>query len=102
MDDEHKGLWTNYFKSCMQPIPFGWTSIAGYWNYCDQYFNKIGIHDKVDSGESKAADYVDEATKQANYYHAKAMIDYFGDKGYNVLTDEEKNTYNQMITDNSN
>lgn len=102
MDDEHVELWKNYFKSCMQPIPFGWTSIAGYWNYCDQYFNKIGIHDLVDQGKAKAADYVDEATKQANYYHAKAMLDYFGEKGYNVLTDDQKATYEQMVKDNSN
>ncbi len=102
MDDEHKELWKNYFASCMQPIPYGWTNIAGYWNYCDGYFNNIGIHDLVDGGTAKAADYVDEATKQANLYHANAMLQYFGESGYNVLTDEEKALYEQMVTDNSN
>lgn len=96
MDDTHVGYWKEYFKSCMQPIPYGWTSIAGYWNYCDEYFNKIGIHDKVDSGTSKAADYADEATKKADYYHAKAMIEYFGPSGYNVLSDAEVKEYTDM------
>ena len=35
MDEEHRACWEEFFASCMQPIPFGWTSIAGYWNYCD-------------------------------------------------------------------
>jgi multiple sugar transport system substrate-binding protein len=100
MDDTHKGYWEDYFKSCMQPIPYGWTSIAGYWNYCDQYFNKIGIHDKVDSGTSKAADYATEATEKANYYHADAMINYFGPDGYNILSDEELAEYQTMKEEN--
>ena len=100
MDEEHVGYWKEYFKSCLQPIPYGWTSIAGYWNYCDEYFNSIGIHDKVDSGTNKAADYADEATKKANYYHAKAMLDYFGADKYNVLSDEEVKKYDQMVKDN--
>lgn len=100
MDEEHKALWENYFASCMQPIPYGWTSIAGYWNYCDGYFNSIGIHTLVDNGTAKAADYVDEATKKANWYHATAMLQYFGESGYNVLTDEEVALYEQMVTDN--
>jgi len=77
-DAEHAEYWDAYFKSCMQPICFGWMNIAGYWNFCDQYFNSIGIHDKVDSGEAKAADYAEEATAQANYYHQEAMMEYFG------------------------
>ena len=89
MDEEHVQLWTDYFASCMQPIPYGWTSIAGYWNYCSGYFNAIGIHDLVDAGKAKAADYVDEATAEANIYHAQAMINYFGPNGYDILTDEE-------------
>jgi len=101
MDEEHKALWENYFASCMQPIPYGWTAIAGYWNFCDQYFNKIGIHDLVDGGSAKAADYVEEATKQANYYHATAMLTYFGESGYDVLSDEEVATYTQLQADNS-
>ena len=100
MDEEHKALWENYFASCMQPIPYGWTSIAGYWNYCDGYFNSIGIHTLVDNGTAKAADYVDEATKKANWYHATAMLQYFGESGYNILTDEEVALYEQMVTDN--
>lgn len=100
MDETHVGYWKEYFKSCMQPIPYGWTSIAGYWNYCDQYFNKIGIHDKVDSGTSKAADYADEATTKANYYHADAMINYFGPNGYDILSDEDIAKYNKMIEEN--
>lgn len=76
-DEEHGKYWDAYFESCMQPIPFGWMSIAGYWNFCDQYFNSIGIHGLVDSGTAKAADYAEEATEQANYYHAEAMKDYF-------------------------
>jgi multiple sugar transport system substrate-binding protein len=101
MDDEHVGYWREYFASCMQPIPYGWTSIAGYWNYCDGYFNNIGIHDLVDNGTAKAADYVDEATREANLYHAKAMLNYFGPSGYNVLSDEEIELYEQMEADNS-
>jgi multiple sugar transport system substrate-binding protein len=100
MDEEHVGLWENYFESCMQPIPYGWTSIAGYWNYCDEYFNSIGIHDLVDKGTAKAADYVDEATRKANYFHAQAMLDYFGTAGYNVLTDEQTAKYEQMVAEN--
>lgn len=100
MDDEHVKLWKEYFASCMQPIPYGWTSIAGYWNYCNEYFNKIDIHTKVDSGEKKAADYIDEATSKANYYHAKAMLKYFGKSGYNVLSDEDIAKYEKMEKEN--
>jgi multiple sugar transport system substrate-binding protein len=102
MDDEHRGYWEEYFASCMQPIPYGWTSIAGYWNYCAEYFNSIGIHDLVDAGTAQAADYVDEATMKANLYHAQAMLDYFGESGYNILSDDEVALYTQMVEDNSN
>ncbi len=97
MDEEHVGYWREYFASCMQPISYGWTSIAGYWNYCDEYFNKIGIHDLVDKGTAKAADYATEATEMANYHHASAMIQYFGPEGYNILSEEEIATYQQMV-----
>ena len=106
MDDEHKDHWRQYFASCMEPIPFGWTSIAGYWNYCDEYFNKIesngvkGIHTIVDSGKKKAADFADEATTKANWYHAKAMLDYFGPSGYGVLSDDDIAKYEKMLEDN--
>ncbi len=100
MDEEHTGYWEEYFASCMQPIPYGWTSIAGYWNFCAEYFNSIGIHDLVDNGTAKAADYADEATVKANWYHATAMLKYFGPDGYNVLSDEEVALYEQMVTDN--
>jgi multiple sugar transport system substrate-binding protein len=100
MDEEHVQLWKDYFVTCMQPIPYGWTSIAGYWNYCDEYFNSIGIHDLVDKGTAKAADYVDEATRKANYFHSQAMLDYFGSTGYNVLTDEQTANYEKMVADN--
>lgn len=88
-DAEHKTYWDDYFDSITRPVPYGWYSIAGYWNFCDQYFNNIGIHDLVGTGKAKAADYTDEATEQANYYHAEAMLSYFGPTGYNVLSDEE-------------
>lgn len=100
MDETHRGYWEEYFKSCLQPIPYGWTNIAGYWNYCNEYFNSIGIHDRVDEGSAKAADYVDEATKKANWYHATAMLTYFGSAGYNVLSEEEVQKYEQMVSDN--
>ncbi len=100
MDEEHKALWEEYFASCMQPIPYGWTSIAGYWNYCAEYFNSIGIHDLVDKGTAKAADYAEEATRKANWYHATAMLKYFGADGYNVLSEEVVALYEQMVTDN--
>lgn len=101
MDDEHRGYWETYFASCMQPIPYGWTSIAGYWNYCDQYFNSIDIHTLCDNGTAKAADYVVDAERAANYYHAKAMVDYFGPSGYNILSEEDLAKYQQMVTDNA-
>ena len=106
MDAEHKELWKNYFASCMQPIPFGWTAIAGYWNFCDEYFNSIssggqtGIHNIVDVGVGKAADYVEEATIKANWYHADAMISYFGPDGYDVLTEEQLAKYQAMYAAN--
>jgi multiple sugar transport system substrate-binding protein len=102
MDDEHRAYWEEYFASCMQPIPFGWESIAGYWNFCAEYFNSIGIHDLVDSGKAQAADYADEATRKANLYHAQAMLDYFGESGYNILSDDEVALYTQMVEENSN
>lgn len=101
LDDEHVGYWKEYFESCLQPIPYGWTNIAGYWNYCDEYFNKLDIHNTVDSGSKKAADFVDEATAKANYYHATAMLQYFGKEGYNVLSDEEIKKYEEMVKENS-
>lgn len=100
MDDTHRAYWEKYFASVMQPIPFGWTSIAGYWNYCDEYFNSIGIHDLVDKGTKQAADFAAEATEKANLYHAQAMLRYFGKEGYDVLSDEEVAKYEQMVTDN--
>ncbi len=100
MDDTHKGYWEEYFASCMQPIPYGWTSIAGYWNYCAEYFNSIGIHDLVDKGTAKAADYATEATEKANLFHAQAMLQYFGPDGYNVLSEDEIAKYEQMEADN--
>ena len=100
MDEEHKDCWREYFASCMQPIPYGWTSIAGYWNYCNEYFNNIGIHDLVDTGKAKAADYAEEATRMATLYHANAMINYFGPDGYDVLSADEIAEYEQIIADN--
>ena len=97
MDEENVGHWREFFESCMRPIPYGWRSIPGYWNFCDQYFNKIGIHDLVDSGKAKAADYAVEGTEQANKFHAEAMIDYFGPGGYNVLSAEKIEEYEAMI-----
>lgn len=96
MDEEHVGYWREYFKSCLQPIPYGWTSIAGYWTYCDQYFNDLNIHSQCDTGQAKAADFADDATRKANYFHAKAMLDYFGSSGYDILTDEEVAKYEEM------
>ena len=101
MDEEHTQLWRDYFASCMMPIPFGWTNIAGYWNFCDEYFNAIGIHDLVDGGTAQAADYVEEANRKANYYHAQAMLDYFGPEGYNVLSEKEITEYQDMVQANS-
>ena len=100
MDETVRGYWEEYFKSCMQPIPYGWQNLAGYWNFVDQYFNNIGIHDLVDTGQAKAADYADEATRKANYYHAQAMLDYFGEEGYNVLSEEEVKKYTDMVANN--
>ena len=100
MDEEHTQLWRDYFASCMQPISFGWTNIAGYWNFCDEYFNAIRIHDQVDQGTAQAADFVDEANIKANYYHARAMLDYFGPSGYNVLSESEIAEYEDMVAAN--
>ncbi|MGB4659959.1 MAG: ABC transporter substrate-binding protein, partial [Mobilitalea sp.] len=77
--DEVDGpYWDAYFANCIRPIPFGWMSIAGYWTFCDEYFNNIGIHNLVDTGQAKASDYADEATEMANQYHKDAMLNYFG------------------------
>ena len=106
MDDEHVEMWRNYFTSCMHPISYGWESIAGYWTACD-YFNNVqegsvtGIHNLVDKGIGKAADYKDEATQKFNWYHAEAMVNYFGPSGYDILTDEEVEEYKQMSADNA-
>lgn len=96
-DPEHKQYWDDYFASITRPVPYGWYSIAGYWNFCDQYFNNIGIHDLVDQGKAKAADYVETATEQANYYHAEAMLSYFGEDGYDILSQEEKDKYQAVV-----
>ena len=104
-DEEHKPYWDDFFASITRPVPYGWYSIAGYWNFCDQYFNSIGIHTLVDTGKAKAADYVDEATRQANYYHASAMIAYFGPNspyatvvGYkDILSAEELAKYQAVV-----
>ncbi len=101
MDEEHRSHWEDFFASCMRPIPYGWVSIAGYHTACTEYFNKIGIHDIIDNGQGKAADYVDEATRQFNYYHANAMITFFGPSGYNVLTDAEIAEYTEMMNANA-
>ncbi len=96
-DEDHKAYWDDYFDSITRPVPYGWYSIAGYWNFCDQYFNNLAIHDKVDQGVAKAADYTEEATEQANYYHAEAMISYFGPGGYNVLSDDDLAKYQAVV-----
>lgn len=97
-DEDHKQYWDDYFASITRPVPYGWYNIAGYWNFCDQYFNNIGIHDLVDGGQAKAATYVEEATRQANYYHAEAMISYFGPSGYDVLSPEELEKYEAIVS----
>lgn len=77
--DEVDGpYWDVFFENCTRPVPYGWMSIAGYWTFCDEYFNNIGIHNLVDTGQAKASDYADEATEQANLYHKEAMMEYFG------------------------
>lgn len=77
--DEVDGeYWDVYFDSCIRPVPYGWMSIAGYWTFIDEYFNNIGIHNLVDNGTAKAADYAEEATEMANKYHKEAMMNYFG------------------------
>ncbi len=96
-DDEYNRYWDDYFASIVHPVPYGWYNIAGYWNFCDQYFNSIGIHDLVDGGTAKAADYVEEATRQANYYHAEAMLSYFGPGGYDVLSEEDQAKYQAIV-----
>lgn len=96
-DADHASYWNDYFSSVTRPVPYGWYSIAGYWNFCDQYFNSIGIHTLVDAGTAKAADYAEEATLQANYYHAEAMITYFGPDGYDVLSDEDLAKYQAVV-----
>lgn len=76
-DDINGPYWDEYFKNCIRPIPFGWMSIAGYWTFCDEYFNSLNIHNLVDSGQAKAADFAAEATEKANQYHKEAMKKYF-------------------------
>jgi multiple sugar transport system substrate-binding protein len=95
-DDVEGPYWDTYFESCTRPIPFGWMEIPGYWAFCDGYFNSIGIHDLVDSGQSKAIDYADEATEQANQYFADAMQSYFG---IDVTSDDY--TFERDTTGNS-
>ena len=104
-DPEHKEYWDRFFENMQRPVPYGWYNIAGYWNFCDQYFNSQtaagvsspGIHNIVDEGKGKAADYVEEANLQANYYHALYMIAYFGPDGYDVLDDAEIDWYQQVV-----
>ena len=82
-----------------------WYNIAGYWNFCDQYFNSQtaagvsapGIHNIVDEGLGKSADYVEEANLMANYYHALYQLKYFGPEGYDVLDDAEQAWYQSVI-----
>ena len=97
--EENKEYWDAFFASITRPVTYGWQNIAGYWNFCDQYFNKIDIHAVVGSGRGKAADYVEEATRQANYYHSEAMISYFGPNGYDILSDEELAQYQAVVDD---
>lgn len=104
-DEDRKPYWDDFFASITRPVPYGWYNIAGYWNFCDQYFNSIGIHDLVDNGTAKAADYVEEATRKANYYHAEAMLAYFGPGsayesivGYkNILSEDEIAKYEAVV-----
>ena len=51
---------------------------------------------KLTAEKRKVADYVDEATRKANWYHAKAMLKYFGKSGYNVLSDADIAKYEKM------
>jgi multiple sugar transport system substrate-binding protein len=104
-DAEHKEYWDRFFDNMKRPVPYGWYNIAGYWNFCDQYFNSqtapgvssAGIHNIIDEGLGKAADYVEEANLQANYYHALYMIAYFGHDGYDVLSDDEIAWYQSVV-----
>ena len=108
MDDEHRALWENYFDTCKQPISYGWETIAGYYTFCVEYFNAqvegttTGIHNIIDASLKQASDYVDEGTRQANLYHADAMMTYFGPDGYDVLSDEEYESYQELYDANSN
>lgn len=98
--DDRKPYWDAYFESIKRPTPFGWLFTTGYWNFCAEYFNMVdgvGIHDLVRKQGKQAADYVEEATRMANYYHAEAMLSCFGPGKYNILSDEEIATYQAMI-----
>ncbi len=101
MDQEHTQLWRDYFAACVQPIPFeGVSTIAGYTAFMDEWFDPVGIDTMVDAGFARAADYVDEATREANWHHASAMLDYFGPDGYDVLTAEEIDSYSWLYRNN--
>ena len=104
-DEAHKPYWDRFFENLQRPVPYGWYNIAGYWNFCDQYFNSQtaagvsapGIHNIVDEGLGKSADYVEEANLMANYYHALYQLKYFGPEGYDVLDDAEQAWYQSVI-----
>lgn len=101
MDAEHKALWENYFESCMQPIPQGEVSIVGVADF-RAYLEQVNLHRPVDSyiGKGSAEEYMEKTTAMANYYHAKAMVKYFGKEGYNVLEEYELAFYELMIVEN--
>ncbi len=102
MDEEHTQHWRDFFAASMQPIPtLGQVTIPGYMDFIMDYMFPLNITGLVESGQAQAADYADEATRKANWYHADAMLRYFGPEGYNVLTDEETAFYNDLLNDNA-
>ena len=106
-DEDRKPYWDEYFDSITRPLPSGQSGIAGYWNFSDQYLDSIDIYDLIYKGAAKATDYVQEATRQINYYHADAMLMYFGPEsvyettvGYkNIISDKEVAEYQAIVDD---
>lgn len=97
MNDADKTLWENYFASCKRPIPNGEGVIAGFSSYREEYFDKLdSFHGIVDLG-NRPEQLVQEAEKNANRYHAEAMLAYFGAEGYDILDKDAIALYEGML-----
>jgi multiple sugar transport system substrate-binding protein len=97
MEEESVNDWKDFFSKCMRPIPEGTMWIVG----VSDFKKNFTLFDLDSQKFYPAEEYAAEGTRLLNWYHAKRMLYYFGSDGYDVLTEEEKKEYQDIVKENA-